>query len=459
MADDITKKYLDEEGLKTYDTEIKKYALEKTSIEYNKEFTSPDRNSGVVLLTIPMPEESDQVSSLVTIDLRMGLSNWVRYGKLVIMQRNNLVVSKIYGTTNELVLHIKYDWVELDKTLYVKISSWNQLLLHVQASKNVGNITFEENSSKELDNPETPISVLQDELTELQNQINTLSGVVGGDSANFTPNKVLVASTDGKTITTNTDITVDELNCLNGVTTNLKNAAHITEGTLNSDRLPTVLVSKGGTGKTSHTTNAILTGNGNKAVNNVTTQSGAFYATDTNSAPTFGTLPVAQGGTGVSNLGSEGAVLLAGTDGNQIKTACADYFGGAFYCSQGSNTPQFGTLPIAYGGTGALNADRARSNLGIITGTIQGNLDENSATEITLPTSARFCIATICGCHKNATSLLQQSSDVMHHTEKLHLSISYNSSGKRVIIIKPHLDQKDAIPGYYVLVNYLYIDE
>lgn len=60
-------------------------------------------------------------------------------------------------------------------------------------------------------------------------------------------------------------------------------------------------VGKGGTGKTSHTTNAVLIGNNTGAVKNVATQSGAFYATAANGAPKFGTLPIEQGGTGAIN--------------------------------------------------------------------------------------------------------------------------------------------------------------
>ena len=59
-------------------------------------------------------------------------------------------------------------------------------------------------------------------------------------------------------------------------------------------------VSAGGTGKTSHTANAVLTGNGTSAIKNVPTASGAFYAESANGAPQFGTLPIAQGGTGAA---------------------------------------------------------------------------------------------------------------------------------------------------------------
>lgn len=61
-----------------------------------------------------------------------------------------------------------------------------------------------------------------------------------------------------------------------------------------------VAVTQGGTGKDTHTANSVLTGNGTSAVNNVATTDGALYATATNGAPQFGTLPVAQGGTGAT---------------------------------------------------------------------------------------------------------------------------------------------------------------
>lgn len=99
--------------------------------------------------------------------------------------------------------------------------------------------------------------------------------------------------------------TATELNYVDGVTSNIQTqlngkaasshnhaASNITSGTLGIDR--------GGTGKATHTSNAVLTGNGTSAVNNVATASGALYATSTNGAAKFGTLPIAQGGTGAT---------------------------------------------------------------------------------------------------------------------------------------------------------------
>lgn len=79
-----------------------------------------------------------------------------------------------------------------------------------------------------------------------------------------------------------------------------------------------VAVSQGGTGKTTHTTNAVLTGNGTNAVNNVATADGALYATAANGAAQFGTLPVTQGGTGaVTSAGAAENIV----DGQAIEPA------------------------------------------------------------------------------------------------------------------------------------------
>ncbi len=146
--------------------------------------------------------------------------------------------------------------------------------------------------------------------------------------------------------------TVTELNYCDGVTSNIQtqlngkassshnhSASNITSGTLG--------VARGGTGKTTHTSNAVLTGNGESAVNNIATASGALYATSANGAAKFGTLPIAQGGTGATtaaaartNLGVAGYEEVAGT-------------------------PTATPLGIAYGGTGATTAAVARTNLNV----------------------------------------------------------------------------------------------
>lgn len=63
-------------------------------------------------------------------------------------------------------------------------------------------------------------------------------------------------------------------------------------------------VARGGTGLSSLTTNAVLCGNGTNALKLIATSTGALYATAVNGAPQFGTLPVAQGGTGATSAAS-----------------------------------------------------------------------------------------------------------------------------------------------------------
>ena len=133
------------------------------------------------------------------------------------------------------------------------------------------------------------------------------------------------------------------------------------------------------------------------------TANGAAYATSANGALTFGTLPIAQGGTGLTsspsmltNLGSTSAAnvlqasprpgvtgtLPVGNGGTGMTTTTnvnAVVIGnsttatssmqtvatanGAFYATAANAKPTFGTLPIAQGGTGATAARTAFHNL------------------------------------------------------------------------------------------------
>jgi hypothetical protein len=74
-----------------------------------------------------------------------------------------------------------------------------------------------------------------------------------------------------------------------------------------------VSVSKGGTGRTTLTSNAIIAGNGTSNVKMIATASGALYATAANGAAQFGTLPVQQGGTGATSASSARTNLGLGT--------------------------------------------------------------------------------------------------------------------------------------------------
>lgn len=68
----------------------------------------------------------------------------------------------------------------------------------------------------------------------------------------------------------------------------------------------TLPVSKGGTGKTSWTANQLLYASATTALSQITNASGALYNTGTTTAPSFGILPIAQGGTGATT--SSGAL-------------------------------------------------------------------------------------------------------------------------------------------------------
>lgn len=93
-------------------------------------------------------------------------------------------------------------------------------------------------------------------------------------------------------------------------------ASYIGEHSTDKLTSGTLPVARGGTGITTSTTvNAVLIGNSSTATNafqTIATASGAFYATAANGKPSFGTLPVAQGGTGQTSV----ANIKAGKDGD-----------------------------------------------------------------------------------------------------------------------------------------------
>lgn len=114
-----------------------------------------------------------------------------------------------------------------------------------------------------------------------------------------------------------------------------------------------VHVTNGGTGRTTNTSNAVLTGNGSGNVKNVATKSGALYATANNGAAQFGTLPVAQGGTGSTSaadaLTALGAVAKGGDtmtghlvmDGREVQPKSANLTDGTAATANGSGAVDF----------------------------------------------------------------------------------------------------------------------
>lgn len=142
----------------------------------------------------------------------------------------------------------------------------------------------------------------KDDLNTKQNIITGAATTITG--SNLTASRALVSDANGKVAVS--AVTSTELGYLDGVTSAVQtqldgkaasshnhSTSNITSGTLG--------VARGGTGKATHTSNAVLTGNGTSAVNNVATASGALYATAANGAAKFGTLPIAQGGTGATS--------------------------------------------------------------------------------------------------------------------------------------------------------------
>lgn len=145
----------------------------------------------------------------------------------------------------------------------------------------------------------------------------------------------------------------------------------------------TVDVGSGGTGASTFTNNALLTGNGSSAIKTVATAKGAAYASGANSTITFGTLDVAYGGTGLTTATNKNAVVIgnSSTVTNALQTVRTA--SGAFYATGQDSKPIFGTLPIAQGGTGATTASNIRSAIGLgqstgVLGTAYGGTGNNS---------------------------------------------------------------------------------
>lgn len=151
--------------------------------------------------------------------------------------------------------------------------------------------------------------------------------------------------------------TATELNYVDGVTSNIQTqldgkaasshnhpASNITSGTLG--------VARGGTGKDFHTLNAVLTGNGTGEVNNVATASGALYATGANSTPNFGTLPIAQGGTGAKTA-SAARTNLGVYSTTEVDGKIASTFSGSYndLTDKPTTLPNPNALTITLGST------------------------------------------------------------------------------------------------------------
>lgn len=145
------------------------------------------------------------------------------------------------------------------------------------------------------------------------------------------------------------DVTDGSGNVLSGKADTSHNhaASNITSGTLG--------VARGGTGKSSHAVNSIITGGTTTtgALQDVATASGALYATSANGAASFGTLPIAQGGTGKTSAADAWDALGGGSIGKKDSLAASDI------PSLAASKITSGTLALARGGTASDNTARA----------------------------------------------------------------------------------------------------
>lgn len=157
-----------------------------------------------------------------------------------------------------------------------------------------------------------------------------------------------------------TEIEIPE-NILNGIEDVTVAREKLGLGTVATEN--TVPVSKGGTGKSSLTSYQPLIGGTSTtgAIQQMTsTSTGAMYRTSTIAVPTWGTLPIAQGGTGKTTWTSGGVLYASAANTLSQVTNAA----GALYKTSSTGTPTFGTLPIEQGGTGASNTNDALKTLG-----------------------------------------------------------------------------------------------
>lgn len=216
---------------------------------------------------------------------------------------------------------------------------------------------------------DTSVAGLVDSAPETLDTLNELSAALGNDPnfATTVANQIgtKVDKVNGKGLSTN-DYTTAEKNKLSGIATGA-----------NKTTVDSAL--------SSTSTNPVQ----NKVIN--TALSGKANSSHTHKASdiTSGVIPLDRGGTGSSvslRDAPNGAIIRKISDDKDNQLYYTSTKSGAFY-STGANVPaDFGTLPIAQGGTGATKAADARNNLGITPANI--GAAPSSHTHSYLPLSA-----------------------------------------------------------------------
>lgn len=239
----------------------------------------------------------------------------------------------------------------------------------------IGNGILEALSNTE--NLTTSVSNLSTRVSNIESSIGT-SGNIGTKVANSLSTITWDDSAKKLTKTTNS-----------GTTSNVFTASELKAdlGITIADTTGTVPVNRGGTGVQTFTSNAVLYGNGTNGIGAKASANGALYATQANGALSWGTLPIAQGGTGKTSASEAWTALGGGAIGKKASLAASDIpdistaklTSGTLEVARGGtgqtslqatrnamglgNTT--GALPVGNGGTGATTAADARTNLGI----------------------------------------------------------------------------------------------
>lgn len=181
-------------------------------------------------------------------------------------------------------------------------------------------------------------------------------------------------------------------------------------------------VALGGTGKTSHTSNAVLTGNGTNAVNNVATANGALYATATNGAAKFGTLPIAQGGTGATT--AAGALTNFGITATADELNCMDGVKLNVQTqldNKSESTHNHDSSYLKKYGLNAINIDSTSGNWTVDISNTDNGTVPSVWVNVTQTTGGHFIVQTAIKCDK--------STSTTNRTQKMWIRDKYYSDG------------------------------